>query len=76
MNNLRSGLAAICLATLLAACASAVGDADAGPDPGGGFYDGPNLNVGHVNPSYGSFYDRVYTSVGEASPSRAAKHPG
>ena len=26
---------------------------DAGPDPGGGFYDKPNINVGHVNPVRG-----------------------
>jgi hypothetical protein len=26
------------------------GDASAGPNPGGGFYGGPNLNVGRINP--------------------------
>jgi hypothetical protein len=26
------------------------GDADAGPNPGGGFYGAPNLNVGRINP--------------------------
>src|SRR5436190_22803880 len=51
MNDLKSGLAVICLAVLLAGCAGAVGNADAGPDPGGGFYDGPNINVGHINPA-------------------------
>ena len=25
-------------------------DASAGPNPGGGFYDGPNVNVGYINP--------------------------
>ena len=25
-------------------------DASAGPNPGGGFYDGPNVNVGRINP--------------------------
>ena len=25
-------------------------DASAGPNPGGGFYDGPNINVGRINP--------------------------
>jgi hypothetical protein len=44
----------LCLGMLLAGCASAVGDADAGPNPGGGFYTGPNINVGHINPP--SFY--------------------
>jgi hypothetical protein len=39
------------LATLLSACAGG-GDADLGPDPGGGFYDGGNINVGHVNPQW------------------------
>jgi hypothetical protein len=53
---------------LLAGCASVVGDANAGPDPGGGFYDGPNINVGHLNPSYGGFYNQPYTSVGQATP--------
>jgi hypothetical protein len=53
---------------LLAGCASVVGNADAGPNPGGGFYDGPNMNVGHVNPSHGDFYNQPYTSVGQATP--------
>lgn len=43
-------LTAICLANLVAGCGSAVGDANAGPNPGGGFYGAPNLNVGRVNP--------------------------
>ncbi len=50
MNNLRLGVMVICLATLLAGCGSVVGIADAGPNPGGGFYGAPNLNVGQVNP--------------------------
>ena len=29
-------------------------DADVGPNPGGGFYTGPNINVGQINPP--SFY--------------------
>jgi hypothetical protein len=65
MNSLRFGLAAIGLAMLLAA---ALGEADAGANSGGGFYDGSNINVGHVNPSSGSCFDRVYTSVGQAKP--------
>ena len=68
MNNLKNGLAVICLAMLLAGCAGAVGNADAGPNPGGGFYDGSNINVGHINPSYGGFYNQPYTSVGQAIP--------
>jgi hypothetical protein len=66
MAYLKRGLAVICLSALLAACASVVGDADAGPNPGGGFYDGPNLNVGHINPS-GGFHYPPYTSIGQAT---------
>jgi hypothetical protein len=54
MDRLRLGLGVVCLAMLPAGCASAVGDADAGPNPGGGFYTGPNINVGQINPP--SFY--------------------
>jgi hypothetical protein len=25
-------------------------DASAGPNPGGGFYGPPNINIGHINP--------------------------
>jgi len=36
---------------LLAGCGGSFrGDADAGPNPGGGFYGAPNINVGRVNP--------------------------
>ena len=39
------------LAMLLAGCGGPLtGDADAGPNPGGGFYGAPNLNVGRINP--------------------------
>jgi hypothetical protein len=48
--NLRSAAGNACLVLVHAACSSAVGDADAGPNPGGGYYGGPNANVGHVNP--------------------------
>jgi hypothetical protein len=65
MKRVQFGLAVICLLALLSGCAATVGDADAGPDPGGGFYDGGNINVGHVNPSAGSFYLAPYTSVGQ-----------
>jgi uncharacterized protein YceK len=56
MGRLKFGLEVVCLATLLclamllAGCGSVVGDADAGPNPGGGFYTGPNMNVGQINP--------------------------
>jgi hypothetical protein len=50
MNKLRLGLVVVGLAMLLAGCGSVVGDADAGPNPGGGFYTGPNINVGQINP--------------------------
>ena len=61
-------MAVVYLAMVLNGCASGHGDADAGPDPGGGFYDGPNFNVGEVNPSPGSFYYRADTKVGRATP--------
>ncbi len=61
MNKLRLGLAVVGLTTLLAGCASAVGDADAGPDPGGGFYY-------HINPSPGDLYYEPYTSLGQLNP--------
>jgi hypothetical protein len=54
MDRLRLGVAVVGLAMLLAGCASAVGDADVGPNPGGGFFTGPNINVGQINPP--SFY--------------------
>ena len=43
-------LAAIGGALLLAGCGTMAGDASLGPNPGGGFYGAPNLNVGKVNP--------------------------
>ena len=68
MNKFRLGLVVVGLATLLAGCASAVGDADAGPDPGGGFYYGSNMNVGHINPSPGGPFYQPYTSLGQLNP--------
>jgi hypothetical protein len=68
MNNLKTELAVICLAMLLAGCAGAVGDAGAGPNPGGGFYDGANINVGQINPSRGGFHYAPYPSLGQAYP--------
>jgi hypothetical protein len=67
MSKLRAGLVVLFLAMLLDGCASAVGDADAGPDPGGGFYDGSNINVGHVNPVHGGFSYKAYTNIGQAT---------
>ena len=61
-------LTAICLAMLLGGCVSGRGNADAGPDPGGGFYDGVNFDVGEINPSLGSFYYLADTKVGQANP--------
>jgi hypothetical protein len=68
MNDLKNALAIICLAMLLAGCARVVENADAGPDPGGGFYDGSNINVGHINPSRGGFQYAPYTTLGQAYP--------
>jgi hypothetical protein len=68
MKNLRSALVIAWLAMSLGGCSGVVGDADAGPNPGGGYYDGPNINVGHVNPWLGGYDSRVYTSVGQAYP--------
>lgn len=53
MDRLRLGVTVVGLAMLLAGCAAS-GDADVGPNPGGGFYTGPNVNVGQINPP--SFY--------------------
>ncbi len=68
MKKHRSELAAICLAMLLVGCTSVVGDADLGPNPGGGFYDGGNINVGHINPSSDDRLYSPYMSVGQMSP--------
>jgi len=68
MNKFRLGLVVVGLATLLAGCASAVGDADVGPDPGGGFYYGSNINVGHINPSPGGPFYQPCTSLGQLNP--------
>ena len=67
MSKLRAGLVVLLMAVLLDGCASAIGNADAGPNPGGGFYDGSNINVGHVNPVRGSFAYRAYTNIGQAT---------
>jgi PBP1b-binding outer membrane lipoprotein LpoB len=45
------GLAIICSMMLLAGCSSSLkGDANAGPNPGGGFYGAPNIDIGRINP--------------------------
>jgi hypothetical protein len=45
------GLAMILLTILLAGCGGSLrGDASAGPNPGGGFYGAPNIDVGRINP--------------------------
>jgi hypothetical protein len=49
MNKIR--LAMMCLAILLAGCGGTLrGDASAGPNPGGGFYGAPNIDIGRINP--------------------------
>jgi PBP1b-binding outer membrane lipoprotein LpoB len=49
MNKI--GLAVLWLAMLLVGCGGSLrGDANAGPNPGGGFYGAPNINVGRINP--------------------------
>jgi hypothetical protein len=48
---LLAAVATLCLAMLLAGCgASLRGDASAGPNPGGGFYGAPNIDIGRINP--------------------------
>jgi hypothetical protein len=42
-------LAMIGVAVLLAGCGLR-GDASAGPNPGGGFYGAPNIDIGRINP--------------------------
>ena len=47
----RLGPTTILLAILLAGCGgSSRGDANAGPNPGGGFYGAPNIDIGRINP--------------------------
>jgi hypothetical protein len=44
-------LAMIGVAVLLAGCRGGLrGDASAGPNPGGGFYGAPNIDIGRINP--------------------------
>jgi hypothetical protein len=49
MNKLT--LVMMWLAVLLAGCGGSLrGDASAGPNPGGGFYGAPNIDIGRINP--------------------------
>jgi hypothetical protein len=49
MNKIR--MAMLCLAMLLAGCGGSIrGNASAGPNPGGGFYGAPNIDIGRINP--------------------------
>jgi hypothetical protein len=44
-------LVMIWLAVLLAGCGGSLrGDVSAGPNPGGGFYGAPNIDIGRINP--------------------------
>jgi hypothetical protein len=38
-----------CSAVLVAGCGSVVGNANAAPNPDGGFYGAPNIDVRHIN---------------------------
>jgi hypothetical protein len=49
MNKI--GVVMLYLAILLAGCGGSFrGDASAGPNPGGGFYGAPNIDIGRINP--------------------------
>jgi hypothetical protein len=44
-------LVVMCSIILLTGCAGGLrGDANAGPNPGGGFYGAPNIDIGRINP--------------------------
>jgi len=46
----RIGVAMIWLAMLVAGCGGGLrGDASAGPNPGGGFYGAPDIDIGRIN---------------------------
>ena len=68
MSKVGTGLVVLFLAVLLNGCASAVGDANAGPDPGGGFYDGGNINVGQIDPVSGGVSYKGFTNLGQVTP--------
>ena len=49
MNKI--GMAMLYLAMLFAGCGGSIrGDASVGPNPGGGFYGAPNIDIGRINP--------------------------
>jgi hypothetical protein len=49
MSNI--SILTICLVLLLGGCGGSMrGDASAGPNPGGGFYGAPNIDIGRINP--------------------------
>jgi len=50
LDGAAARLAVLWIALLLAGCGAMAGDSSLGPNPGGGFYGAPNLNVGRVNP--------------------------
>lgn len=44
-------LVTLCWVMLLAGCGGSLrGDATVGPNPGGGFYGAPNIDIGRINP--------------------------
>ena len=48
---LLAAVVTLCLAMLLAGCGGSFrGNASAGPNPGGGFYGAPNIDIGRINP--------------------------
>jgi hypothetical protein len=50
-SRARLRLPVICSMMLLAGCGGSLrGDASAGPNPGGGFYGAPNIDIGRINP--------------------------
>jgi hypothetical protein len=55
MTKPRSAIPALFIALPLSACGG-VGDASLGPDPGGGFYDGGNINVGQIDPQQSGYF--------------------
>lgn len=45
----KTGLALLFLAVLLTGCGGSLqGDASAGPNPGGGYYGAPNIDIGRI----------------------------
>lgn len=59
MDRLATCNGLTCLTMLLAGCASMHGDANAGPNLGGGFYGAPNLNAWDVSTTSRRFLHRL-----------------